>query len=87
MTLRIYLLIGLLFAGDWLQAQIEKIEPPYWWTGMQQPELQLLVKGIGFNQVEKVSTQPKGLQVVSITQADSPDYLFVDLFCIFNLYS
>jgi glycosidase len=79
MVLRISLIVSLLVSGNWLQAQIERIEPPHWWMGMQRPELQLLVKGTGFNQVKKVSTHPQGLQVMAITPADSPDYLLVDL--------
>ncbi len=35
----------LCFSGKALSQNIDRIEPPFWWTGMANPSLQLLVYG------------------------------------------
>lgn len=58
---------------------IERIDPPDWWVGMQQKELHLLVKGNNIANYQNLSIRPEGLKIISITQAESKDYLFVHL--------
>lgn len=57
---------------------IERVEPPHWWTGLNNSHLQLLVKeeGIG-NAVAEISQ--KGVTIKKVTKGDSPNYLFIDL--------
>lgn len=59
-------------------AQEIKVEPMNWWVGMKNPNLQLLVRG---NQIQgsQVVSLKKELQIKKVTNADSPNYLFVDL--------
>jgi len=61
-----------------LQAQELRIEPPNWWIGMQMNEIQILVhaKDISSYQPEINYT---GIEIKNIHQADSPNYLFIDL--------
>lgn len=66
-----------LFSVD-LNAQDIRIEPPNWWVGMQMNEIQLLVHA------DDISTyQPQlkhdGVEIIKIHEADSPNYLFIDL--------
>jgi len=35
----------LLLISTTLQAQIERVEPPFWWTGMKNTSLELMVYG------------------------------------------
>ena len=58
-----------------------RIEPPNWWHGMNHTDLQLLVHGdgIGKANAELVDPTSIGVELKSIDQADSPNYLFLNL--------
>ena len=60
-------------------AEIERIDPPCWWTGMT-TDLQMMIVGdnIGGGSVA-LKEEVKGLTVAKVTSADSPNYLFVDV--------
>ena len=60
------------------QVQINKVEPPYWWVGMNNPELQLLIHG---ENIGKLNAQINNSQVMvkKLHKAESDNYLFVDL--------
>ncbi len=66
------------FLSTFLFSQIERVEPPNWWVGMQNPKLQLLVKGNKAGQLEP-KINYKGISIKEIHQADSENYLFIDL--------
>ena len=55
-----------------------RIEPPFWWTGMKVPDLQLLVHADNI-----ASTAPRlvypGVKLLKVNKTDNPDYLFLDL--------
>ena len=57
---------------------IERIEPPFWWTGMANPQLQLLVYGI-----EISSTVPEinfpGVEISEVLRTANPNYLFINI--------
>ncbi len=55
-----------------------RVEPPYWWAGMQNKELQLMVKGENISSYE-VSLSTKKVKLVKVNKAESPNYLFLDL--------
>ena len=57
---------------------IEKIEPPYWWVGMQNDTLQLMVSGKDVASAE-VSTKAPGVNVISQVNPGNPDYKLVYL--------
>ncbi|TXB61313.1 glycoside hydrolase family 13 protein [Phaeodactylibacter luteus] len=61
-----------------LRAQIDRIEPPHWWAGMNSPSLQLLVQGDGIGQAQPAVSHP-GITIERVNQAHSPNYLFIDL--------
>lgn len=65
--------------SSWSYAtQIEHLEPAFWWVGMKEPKLQLLVhaKDIQHSQVE---LSYPGVKVVGLQKVQNPNYLFVDL--------
>ena len=73
------LFLGFLFCASFsLIAQDLRVEPLNWWVGMKNPNLQLLIKGKDLSGGVVTSTK-KGLSVKKVTNADSPNYLFVDL--------
>lgn len=58
-------------------AQIQKVEPAFWWKGMKNPEVQLLVYGKNIaNQTLEFSD---GMKPKDITKVENPNYVFVTL--------
>ncbi|MFD0834312.1 glycoside hydrolase family 13 protein [Mariniflexile aquimaris] len=57
---------------------IERVEPANWWVGFKNPELQLLVKHPNISGAIPKIKYP-GVSVKKVHNADSPNYLFVDL--------
>lgn len=57
---------------------ISKIDPPCWFTGMNNPELQLMVYGEGIGQAS-VSVNYPGVSLSSIVKLESNNYLLVYL--------
>ena len=55
-----------------------EIEPAFWWTGMQEKSLQLMVSGYGVREADSFIDYP-GVTVDSIVKPDSPNYLFIYL--------
>jgi len=55
-----------------------RIEPVFWWAGMKNPNLQLMVHspGIAFT---GVSLEYPGVRLKSVTTVENPNYLFIDL--------
>ena len=59
-------------------ASVKKIEPANWWVGFNNPNLQLMVYGENITLLTP-EIDYMGLVVRSVTRAQSPNYLFVDL--------
>ena len=65
-------------AFSFLSAQVNRIEPPNWWTGFKNENLQLLVQHPNIGKATpKISYD--GISIVKVHQAKSPNYLFIDL--------
>lgn len=60
------------------EIQIERMEPPFWWTGMNNPSLQLLVygKNISFTQP---NIDHESVRLSKVIRVENPNYLFLDL--------
>ena len=54
--------------------QIERIEPPNWWVGFVNTNLQLLVKHPNISKAKDVLIDYPGVTVKKIHKADSPNY-------------
>jgi glycosidase len=82
MRLRHYLLVfAWIFIVSPLFAQVpalERIEPAFWWTGMKNPFLQLIVHG---NRIAErsVELQYPGITLKEVHKVENPNYLFLDL--------
>lgn len=66
------------------QSRIERVEPPFWWAGMHNPDLQLLVYGKDLKGYQARLDYP-GASIVGQHQAESPNYLFIDLHFAWNV--
>ncbi|MEJ5302364.1 MAG: glycoside hydrolase family 13 protein [Bacteroidales bacterium] len=55
--------------------EIDRVEPPNWWVGMHQAELQILFYGKDLKGCELVSTT-QGFKLLRTVFVDNPNYLF-----------
>lgn len=60
------------------QVQLERVEPMFWWAGMKSPDLQLMVYGENISETN-VSLEYSGVELVSVSKVQNPNYLFIDL--------
>lgn len=74
---KVVFLIFLFSLGN-LQAQELRVEPPNWWIGFENQELQLLVHYPNISKAEVEIDYPN-LSIDQIHKADSENYLFIDL--------
>ena len=58
--------------------QIDNLEPPFWWTGMADNTLQLMVHGKNIADLEPELSYP-GVVINQVHRLDNPNYLFIDL--------
>lgn len=61
-----------------LAQTISRVEPPMWWIGMQNPQLQLMAYGKGISSATVSFVYP-GVELVSVEKTDNPNYLFINL--------
>jgi glycosidase len=59
-------------------AAVERVEPPHWWVGMQEPTLQLVIEGPGVAALQARLDHP-GVSLESSQRGDSANYLFLQL--------
>jgi len=79
MSLKIQLIIILFYTSLFAQSfKINKIEPPNWWSGMKNSDLQLMVYGENLNEI-KVSSKDTRFKIKKITKPQNSKYLFVDV--------
>jgi glycosidase len=57
---------------------IDHMEPPFWWTGMHNKSLQLMVHGDHIADLEPSLSYP-GVRIASSTRVANRNYLFIDL--------
>ena len=72
------LLSSAVYAAGSVKNTINRIEPAFWWVGMQNPEVELLVfhPGIGAG---KVSIAYTGVQLKDALPAENPDFLYLTI--------
>ncbi len=75
--LLLFLFVMLSFQGT--TQSVDHVEPPFWWTGMKDPFLQLMIHGEDIGTYNQVNCLNKGIKILESHQADSPNYLFVHL--------
>lgn len=57
---------------------LERIEPAFWWAGMKDPKLQLIVYGEKIAERDVQLAYP-GVELAKIHRVENPNYLFIDL--------
>lgn len=59
-------------------ALVQRVEPLFWWTDMQQPEMQLMLYGKDIASA-KVAVKYPGIKIVRKSVTDNPNYVFLYL--------
>ena len=77
---KLFLIPGtfLLSLSTYAAMNVNKIDPPFWYTGMQNPELQLMVYGEDIGN-SSVTVNYPGVSLSSTVKLESPNYLIVYL--------
>ena len=60
------------------ERRIDHLEPPFWWTGMQQQKLQLMVHGSAIAELTP-TLRYSGVRITKVTRVANKNYLFIDL--------
>ncbi|GHA29524.1 neopullulanase SusA [Salinimicrobium marinum] len=60
-----------------LHAQVEKVEPPFWWSAMNLPELQVMFYGNNIAQYDVQASE--GVIINNIRKTENPNYIFVTI--------
>src|SRR5690606_1577566 len=78
--LAVLLLAMLLSVSDSMsqKLKLERVQPEFWWAGMQHAELQLLIYGENIA-IATPEVSYNGVEIVDLHHADNPNYLFIDL--------
>lgn len=77
----VVLLLSLLLTPPILRGQnpaLQRLDPPFWWAGMQEQDLQLLVYGQDMARYQAQIDYP-GVTLLSREQVANPNYLFLNL--------
>ncbi len=74
----VFLLFFAPLTGLFSQISFPKIEPPFWWTGMADSTLQLMVYADGIAETTVITDSP-GIRIEKVRRAGNPNYLFIDL--------
>ncbi len=75
LSILVCLLSGLLSMSA--NPKIEVVDPPYWWTGMVNDTLQVMVAGDGIRDAEVELAKYVGVELVDVVRLDSPNYQFL----------
>jgi glycosidase len=57
---------------------LERVEPMFWWVGMSNPNVQLIVHGDHISSRNVMLNYP-GVKLVAVHKVENPNYLFLDL--------
>lgn len=70
-----YLSVVLLFVASYTFAQLQRVEPAFWWKGMKNPEVQILLYGKNIAQYDVQTSNH--VPIKQVTKVENPNYLFV----------
>ena len=70
-----FIFLFLFFGSLSITAQIDRVEPPFWWSDMNYSEVQLMF--YGKNIAEYEVSAPKEMIISNVRKTENPNYLFV----------
>jgi len=72
------ILLCFIFSIQVSAQSISRVEPPFWYEDMNNPQLQLLVYGENIGHLTP-TIKKKGITIEKVHQVENPNYLFIDL--------
>jgi glycosidase len=76
---KLYLFIIIIaFSITTLALNVDRVEPTFWWVGMKNPTVQLMVHGQEIAATEITLNYP-GVKIKTISRQENPNYVFIDL--------
>ncbi|MBW8331194.1 MAG: glycoside hydrolase family 13 protein [Prolixibacteraceae bacterium] len=76
---KLYLfIIGIAFSFATFALNVDRVEPTFWWVGMKNPTVQLMVHGQEIAATEITLNYP-GVKIKTISRQENPNYVFIDL--------
>jgi neopullulanase len=72
------LLVSFLAQTSFAQSTLQHIDPPFWWVGMDNPELQIMLHGENISQFE-TQIDYEGVTIQKIEKVESSNYLVLNL--------
>ncbi|HAQ19203.1 MAG TPA: alpha-amlyase [Prolixibacteraceae bacterium] len=70
--------ISIAFSISTFALNVDRVEPLFWWVGMKNPTVQLMVHGHEIAATE-ISLNYPGVRINSISRLENPNYVFIDL--------
>ena len=70
-------LLFLIFTTSTMFAQIERIEPPFWYAGMKNPELQIMFYGKNIAKYNVSTTN--SIPITKVERTSNQNYIFVTI--------
>lgn len=67
----------LLLSCSFAFAQADRVEPPFWWSGMQNPELQIMFYGKNIAQYHP--SVSNNIVIKNVVKTENPNYVFVTI--------
>jgi len=76
----LFLATGILMVHNLFSSEPElrRVEPMFWWAGMKNPGLQLMIHGNNISETTPELAYP-GVRIKSVTSVENPNYLFIGL--------
>ena len=71
-------IISLAFSISSFALNVDRVEPLFWWIGMKNPTVQLMVHGPNIAS-SQVSLNYPGVSIETVTRSTNPNYLFIDV--------
>ncbi|MBK7095979.1 MAG: glycoside hydrolase family 13 protein [Saprospiraceae bacterium] len=62
-----------------LRVDESRVEPPFWWTGMKNQELQILIYDRDITDFDVSLKTAEGVELVDVKRVPNPNYLFVNV--------
>ncbi len=78
---RTFLVFSLVLIGFGIQAsdiKLNRIDPPFWWVGMKNTSLQLLIHGENISNTKPVINYD-GISLNEVIYVENPNYIFVNI--------
>lgn len=71
-------IISLVFSVSAFALNVDRVEPMFWWVGMKNPNVQLMVHGSEIASSE-ISMNYPGVKITAVSRQENPNYIFIDL--------